>query len=82
MQEDLFRPEAIEAQQQARQTGKILLTQSISLWALTLSTFVLIILLFLFLGFGEFTRKEDPALRKLKAQLSRKFGDNLKGGIG
>jgi membrane fusion protein len=58
MQEDLFRPEAIEAQQQARQTGKILLTQSIPLWALTLSTFVLIILLFLFLGFGEFTRKE------------------------
>ncbi len=28
------------------------------------------------------SRQEDPALRKLKAQLSKKFGDNLKGGIG
>jgi len=27
-------------------------------------------------------REEDPEIRKLKAQLSSKFGDNLKGGIG
>lgn len=27
-------------------------------------------------------REEDPVLRKLKAQLSRKFGDQLKGGLG
>ncbi|MHC5022864.1 MAG: 30S ribosomal protein S1 [Planctomycetota bacterium] len=30
----------------------------------------------------EFDRGEDPHMRKLKAQLSAKFGDNLKGGIG
>jgi small subunit ribosomal protein S1 len=29
-----------------------------------------------------FARDEDPALRKLKAQLGEKFGDNLKGGLG
>lgn len=33
-------------------------------------------------GGVEPLREEDPHLRKLKAQLSRKFGDNLKGGIG
>ncbi len=33
-------------------------------------------------GGGESLRDEDPHLRKLKAQLSAKFGDNLKGGIG
>lgn len=27
-------------------------------------------------------RREDPHLRKLKAQLSSRFGDNLKGGLG
>lgn len=29
-----------------------------------------------------FNRGEDPHMRKLKAQLAKKFGDNLKGGIG
>jgi small subunit ribosomal protein S1 len=29
-----------------------------------------------------FSRKDDPELRRLKAQLSQKFGDNLKGGLG
>lgn len=34
-------------------------------------------------GTGEdATRGEDPHMRKLKAQLSKKFGENLKGGIG
>ncbi|MHC4992335.1 MAG: 30S ribosomal protein S1 [Planctomycetota bacterium] len=33
-------------------------------------------------GGGELERKEDPHLRKLKAQLGKKFGDQLKGGIG
>jgi len=32
-------------------------------------------------GEGE-SRDEDPEMRKLKAQLSEKFGDNLKGGLG
>jgi ribosomal protein S1 len=31
---------------------------------------------------SSFDRDEDPHMRKLKAQLSRKFGDNLKGGLG
>lgn len=30
----------------------------------------------------SFDRDEDPHMRKLKAQLARKFGDNLKGGLG
>ena len=30
----------------------------------------------------SFDRDEDPHMRKLKAQLSKKFGDNLKGGLG
>lgn len=30
----------------------------------------------------KFIRDEDPHMRKLKAQLAAKFGDNLKGGIG
>lgn len=58
MQGDLFRPEAVEAQQHSRQTGKILLTQSVPLWALTLSALIVIVVLTLFLIFGEFTRKE------------------------
>ena len=33
-------------------------------------------------GAGEVERQEDPSLRKLRAQLSAKFGDNLKGGLG
>jgi len=28
------------------------------------------------------SRNEDPMIRKMKAQLSEKFGDNLKGGLG
>ena len=31
---------------------------------------------------GDFDRKDDPAMRKLRAQLSEKFCDNLKGGLG
>ena len=31
---------------------------------------------------SNFSRNEDPHMRKLKAQLSKKFGENLKGGIG
>jgi small subunit ribosomal protein S1 len=30
----------------------------------------------------DMARDDDPQMRKLKAQLSRKFGDNLKGGLG
>lgn len=33
-------------------------------------------------GDEKMLREEDPEMRKLKAQLSSKFGDNLKGGIG
>jgi len=29
-----------------------------------------------------FSRDEDPEVRRMKAQLSKKFGDNLKGGLG
>ncbi len=29
-----------------------------------------------------FQRSEDPEMRKLRAQLNQKFGDNLKGGLG
>jgi len=29
-----------------------------------------------------FSRDDDPEIRKLRAQLSEKFGDNLKGGLG
>ena len=29
-----------------------------------------------------FSRKEDPEVRRLKAMLGKKFGDNLKGGLG
>jgi small subunit ribosomal protein S1 len=31
---------------------------------------------------ADLSRGEDPHMRKLKAQLSKRFGDNLKGGIG
>ncbi len=31
---------------------------------------------------SSFDRDDDPDMRKLKAQLSKKFGDNLKGGLG
>ncbi|MEM7228935.1 MAG: S1 RNA-binding domain-containing protein [Planctomycetota bacterium] len=31
---------------------------------------------------AETSRNEDPELRKLKAMLGKKFGDNLKGGLG
>lgn len=30
---------------------------------------------------GQFDRGEDPEMRRLKAQLNAKFGDNLKGGL-
>jgi small subunit ribosomal protein S1 len=33
-------------------------------------------------GGDESSRQEDPHLRKLKAQLGKKFGDNLQGGLG
>ena len=31
---------------------------------------------------SDLDRSEDPEMRRLKAQLGRKFGDNLRGGIG
>jgi len=48
----------IKVQESNRQTGEILLAQSIPLWAITLLTLSIITIALLFLVFGEFTRKE------------------------
>jgi membrane fusion protein len=48
----------MESQQINRQTGEILLTQSLPLWSLTLGAVVITLTIVLFLSFGEFTRKE------------------------
>jgi len=58
MHTDLFRREVIKAQQQNRQTGEILLAQSVPLWLVTLFILSTITIALLFLIFGEFTRKE------------------------
>ncbi len=48
----------VEAQQSNRQTGVILLTQSIKLWSLTFTVTAVTLAIILFLTFAEFTRKE------------------------
>lgn len=58
MKPDLFRPEVIDAQRNNRQTGGILLAQSLPLWSLTLSILTVTVMVILFLLLGEFTRKE------------------------
>lgn len=58
MHTNLFRREVIKAQQQNRQTGEILLAQSVPLWLVTLFILSIITIALLFLIFGEFTRKE------------------------
>jgi membrane fusion protein len=59
MNGNLFRHEVIEAQKITRQTGDILLTQSLPLWNLTLAIITITILIIIFLAVGEFTRKEQ-----------------------
>ncbi|MES9981145.1 MAG: biotin/lipoyl-binding protein, partial [Candidatus Thiodiazotropha sp. 6PLUC5] len=58
MNDELFRREVVEAQQSNRQTGVILLTQSIKLWSLTFTVTAVTLAIILFLTFAEFTRKE------------------------
>jgi membrane fusion protein len=58
MKGNLFRTEVMASQQINRQTGDILLTQSLPLWSITLGTIIVILSIILFLSIGEFTRKE------------------------
>ncbi len=58
MNDSLFRHEVAKAQQINRQTGDILLTQSLPMWGITLMIVVMTLSILLFLSFGEFTRKE------------------------
>jgi membrane fusion protein len=58
MKGGLFRQEVIEAQQNNRQTGEILLTQSVPLWNVTIAIVIVALAIVVFLSFGEFTRKE------------------------
>jgi membrane fusion protein len=58
MSGNLFRREVIESQQINRQTGEILLIQSLPLWYITLGIVIAALTIILFLSFAEFTRKE------------------------
>ncbi|MGD9171676.1 MAG: hypothetical protein PVI97_16755, partial [Candidatus Thiodiazotropha sp.] len=58
MSGNLFRREVIESQQINRQTGEILLIQSLPLWYITLGIVIAALSIILFLSFAEFTRKE------------------------
>jgi membrane fusion protein len=54
----LFRREVIDAQQNHRDIGKILLTQSLPLWGITLVIVMVVVAILVFLSLGEWTRKE------------------------
>jgi membrane fusion protein len=58
MNGNLFRHEVLASQQLNRQTGVILLTQSLPLWWITLGVVITTLSIILFLTYGEFTRKE------------------------